>query len=283
MVVKLKTPTLVPDENVYIDDVVAQRTVNPNKDYFNNYSDNWKFRVNEYLDNFGNPENIHDSQITVKEDKNRFINLYGSSDDNSVQKPIIDKLRERKLDFCPSCGEDGTPNTLDHYLPKKPYPEYSILSKNLFPMCDICQGKKGVKTLNDDGNKIFIHPYFDDFVDNQIIELVISPPYNAPINFEIAAYSNLTIKEQNLVNRHITELNMHERYSIYFKNQYMRLLKIVSKLRDKDANVIDAINNYHDMELMKSTNTWGHIFYSGVLANKDLLNYLTNENLPDFI
>ncbi len=283
MVVKLKIPTLVSNENAYIDDIVAQRTREPNKTYFSKYSDNWKLRIKEYLDNLGDPTSIDDSIITATEDKNKFINLYSSKNNKSVQKPVIDKLRERKLQFCPSCGEDGTPNTLDHYLPKIPFPEYSIFSKNLFPMCDICQGEKGVKTLNGNGEKIFIHPYFDDFADNQIIKLLISPPYKSPINFKITAYSNLTVEQQDLVNRHITELNMHKRYSTYFKGEYMRLLKLISGIRDKDGNVIDTINNFHDMALTKSTNTWGHIFYSGVLANKNLLHYLANENLPPYI
>ena len=283
MVVKLNVPQLVPDEDAFIDSVVEQRTVEPNKTYFNNYSDNWKLRVSEYLDNLGNPENIVDSTITAISDKNRFINLYGSKVDSCIQKPIIDSLRERKLQFCPSCGEDGTPNTLDHYLPKKPYPEYSILSKNLFPMCDICQGEKGVKTVDDNGNKIFIHPYYDSFVENQIIELEISEPYQSPINFIIKATSSLTAGQQSLVNRHITELNLHQRYSVYFKCQYTRLLKLVSGIRERNSNVIDSIANFHDMEQMKATNSWGHIFYAGVLADNDLLEYLETGELPDFL
>jgi hypothetical protein len=283
MVVKLNIPQLVPDEDAFIDSVVEQRTVEPNKTYFNNYAGNWKLRVSEYLDNLGNPENIIDSTITTISDKNRFINLYGSKDDNYIQKPIIDSLRERELQFCPSCGEDGTPNTLDHYLPKKPYPEFSILSKNLFPMCDICQGEKGVKTVDDNGDKIFIHPYYDGFAENQIIELKISVPYQSPTNFKIEAVSGLSIDQQSLVNRHITELNLQQRYSKYFKNQYMRLLKLVSGIRGRNANVKDSIINFHDMEQMKATNSWGHIFYAGVLADNDLLEYLETGKLPDFL
>ncbi len=266
-------PNLVPDEIEYIDNVVAQRTANPNKTYFRDYSNSWKVRVREYLDNFGNPENINDSLITSVAEKNKFINLYESDKKNFIHVPIIDELRNRELQFCPSCGEDGTPNTLDHYLPKRPFPEYSILSRNLFPMCDICQGEKKANTLSNDGEKLFIHPYYDDFITNQIIELVVSPPYNAPTNFRVKAKSSLSQSQRKLVNHHIDELNLHKRYSKFLKDEYIRLLKLVVRMRGKGFDILAQIQSFHDMAEMKSVNTWGQIFYSGVLANDDLLNY----------
>jgi hypothetical protein len=283
MVVKLNMPNLVPDEIEYIDNVVAQRTVNPNKTYFSDYSSRWKARVREYLDNFGNPENIDDSLIISVAEQNKFINLYESDNENLLHVPIIDELRNRELQFCPSCGEDGTPNTLDHYLPKRSFPEYSILSINLFPMCDICQGKKKANTLSVDGEKLFIHPYYDDFITDQIIELVVSPPYNAPTNFRIEAKSSLSQSQKKLVNHQIEELSLHIRYSKFLKDEYIRLLKLVVIMRRKEFDVLAQIQSFHDMAEMKSINTWSQVFYAGVLSNDDLLHYLISEELPDFL
>ena len=42
---------------------------------------------------------------------------------------------------CPFCGV-GTVNTLDHYLPKKRFPVFSVTPNNLIPACTWCQGAK---------------------------------------------------------------------------------------------------------------------------------------------
>src|SRR3546814_3004594 len=55
-------------------------------------------------------------------------------------------LHVHELNHCPACGEPGTPNTLDHYLPKGRYPHFCVTPLNLFPMCDACQQAKGEKT-----------------------------------------------------------------------------------------------------------------------------------------
>jgi len=43
--------------------------------------------------------------------------------------------------FCPYCLLNK-PATLDHYIGKTEYPEYSILIKNLIPCCNVCNQKK---------------------------------------------------------------------------------------------------------------------------------------------
>ncbi|USN55667.1 MAG: HNH endonuclease [Candidatus Peribacteria bacterium] len=43
--------------------------------------------------------------------------------------------------FCPYCNLEWT-NEIDHYIPKKEYPEYSVLNINLIPICTSCNKKK---------------------------------------------------------------------------------------------------------------------------------------------
>jgi hypothetical protein len=278
---KLDIPSLVECEESFIDSVVAQRTVEPNKTYFTDYKNTWKARVNEYTENSGNPEVISDS--TEVSNSNKFINLYGTSDDNMHQKAIIDSLRDRELQLCPSCGENGTPNTLDHYLPKNKYPEYAILSKNLFPMCDICQGKKLAFVLDQDERRIFLHPYYDDFLTEQVIELQIDGPFNAPENFNLNVVNSISEELQELILRHLSGIGFQSRYSTYFKNQYFRLLRIVKVMRSSGQDVSAQIDSFALMERFNSVNSWGHIFYSGVISNRDLMDFLINGQIPKTI
>lgn len=71
----------------------------------------------------------------------------------------IDKLYINKLLSCPMCGGDG-PRTIDHYLPKEWYPEFSVLSYNLIPSCATCNSKRGSYNRPQQAYPA-LHPYFD--------------------------------------------------------------------------------------------------------------------------
>lgn len=139
MVVRLDLP--VSDSDEYIDNIVAQRQDGVNAAFFTNLKPRWKARVKAYKDAAGDPAVLKPWPEAMNRAKS-FHTLYLSPADGSVQASVLEGLRSRELQFCPACGEDGTPNTLDHYLPKNSYPEFSITACNLFPMCDICQGRE---------------------------------------------------------------------------------------------------------------------------------------------
>ncbi|MBL0610469.1 hypothetical protein JD508_09380 [Aeromonas jandaei] len=277
MVVKLTLPNLVEDELLFIDNVVEQRTKEPNKTFFRDYKQEWKRRITTYLNHKGDPTIVGESNMTPN--KKKFINLYSSKNLDNVQTPIINKLRDRKLVYCPSCGEDGTPNTLDHYLPKDDYPEFSILSKNLFPMCDICQGKKSTNTINEEGERLFLHPYYDSFLEMQVVHLTISKPYESPSAFSLRVNNALTPKQSGVVDRHIKSLDISGRYQNYAKDQYFRLLKLVSASRDINKDTRELLLAFKMMAATKNINSWENIFYSGVVEDQELMDYLSHGEL----
>ncbi len=281
MVIRLDRPQLDLDDLDLIDRLVSERQNGVNREFFRDIHPRWRERVALYVTAGGNPEQIEPwGEVAAQEIGNRFRNLYLSPQENSVQKPILERLRERKLIFCPACGEDGTPNTLDHYLPKEHYPEFSVTAVNLFPMCDICQGQKRSLTLNEERERLFIHPYFDNFLDRQLILLSIDEPFNAPSSFRLAPSGDLSPDAHALVTRHLRHLGIESRYSHFFKNSYLRLLKLVMQARSKGLAVLPQIEGFRTMEFFKSVNSWGHVFYDGVLRNADLLAYLESGDLP---
>lgn len=281
MVIRLDISHLELNDLELIDRIVEERQNGKHRDYFLRVKDAWKKRVRQYTEAGGNPEVIDEwSEMVDREVHGRFKNLYLSPGEQSVQKPLLETLRNRELDFCPACGEDGTPNTLDHYLPKNVYPEFSVTLVNLFPMCDICQGKKGVEIGDDDGKRLFIHPYFDAFIKQQVLNLEISKPFNAPASIELFPHPDIDGEQQDLIVRHITGLGIPARYYRYFQINYMRLLRLVGKMRQKGLDVREQIEQFRDLACEKSINSWSYIFYDGVLRNEHLMEYLSNEALP---
>lgn len=96
------------------------------------------------------------------------------------------------FDECPYCGI-SEPKTLDHYLPKESYPEFSVFPANLIPICHVCNSSyKGTQLLSNTGERLFLHSYFDvlplfDFICVQVnmgaeieIEFNITPKADDP-------------------------------------------------------------------------------------------------------
>lgn len=280
MVVRLELPD--SDNDDYIDGVVEQRQGGLNAEIFTNLTPGWKARVQAYKNTSGDPCVLKpwpDVQAHAK----KFHNLYLSPADDSVQGPVLQRLRSRELQLCPACGEDGTPNTLDHYLPKQSYPEFSITACNLFPMCDICQGEKGTATVNAKNERLFLHPYFDQFTDMQVFCLVIGRPLEAPQTISLAPHPDLDAAQHALVARHLHELGIGRRYNHFFKSEYIRLLRLVKSIRNKGLNVRTQLDTFCEYAVHKSVNSWGHVFYTGVIADAELMDYLDAGALPSHL
>ncbi|WP_213803130.1 hypothetical protein [Granulicella sp. dw_53] len=278
MVTRLDEPNV--DEITYLESVVQERQNGKHGNFFAGINDEWKTRASHYRQNFGNPELIK-PWVAAAARKKTFSNLYTSPADGSTQGGVIATLRARTLQLCPACGEEGTPNTLDHYLPKEHYPEFSILPQNLLPMCDACQLNKGSKTVDGSNRKLFIHGYYDTFLAQQIVDLTISEPYDAPASIELEPAISLTETEIALVRRHLSELAIINRYHHFFRAEYLRLLRMVNSLRRTEQNVEQSLQNFGELAAFRSVNSWGHVFYRGVLSNPDLLAYLTQQQLPE--
>ncbi|MFI9007010.1 HNH endonuclease [Actinosynnema sp. NPDC053489] len=105
---------------------------------------------------------------------------------------------------CPMCGERQA-STLDHYLPRDKYPEFSILALNLIPACMDCNHRKSNFTSAGNGGR-FVHAYLDEIdATLQVLEvyidavddvLVIDFDVNSELPQEL--YANLAVQFEQL-------------------------------------------------------------------------------------
>lgn len=79
----------------------------------------------------------------------------------------IEGLTAHSLNTCPMCGGLGA-KTVEHYLPKGPYPEFSVFSYNLFPSCESCNSTRGSRHVSGVGYKL-LHPFFDEDILSRIV------------------------------------------------------------------------------------------------------------------
>lgn len=136
------------------------------------------------------------------------------------------------------------------------------------------------KVLSDDGERIFIHPYFDQFLDQQVLELTIGEPYSAPESMELSANESLDQPIAELVERHIDNLELNKRYYHFFREQYTHLMGSAADIRELELDMRQQITLFRNKARRKSVNSWGHVFYASVLANDALITYLETAELP---
>lgn len=283
MPTKLELPQI--NDVALLPTFVLERQNGNNALYFTNYQLDWNNRYNEYITNQGNPENINISTVS-QDDKGKFINLYLSKP-NSIKSEIDEPLNNHNLSFCPFCSEAGRPNTLDHFLPKDSYPEFSILSKNLVPACDYCQKRnvKGTKVFNHNNKRLFLHPYYDIPENIQLIKIKIKPPYSIGHNYKL--YVNENIRDLNLkklTRRHIKTLHIDSRFRDYYSKEYLRVKELIrdsinvfesiNQQQLNIQNVKDLVNTFYQKNRKISINYWDALIFKAFLDNDDILEFI---------
>lgn len=87
--------------------------------------------------------------------------------------------RQTGLLSCPVCGSSSQ-GSLDHYLPKDEFGEFSIMRANLIPACSHCNSDEKGTVYKGAGLARLFHPYYDDWLDAALWRVRILKPYAAP-------------------------------------------------------------------------------------------------------
>lgn len=146
-------------------------------------------------------------------------------------------------------------------------------------MCDACQNEKGIKTGDHTDPRFFLHPYFDVFIAEQVLELTVDAPFTAPL-FDLHPSPGLTPAQERLVASHIRELAIVPRYARFFREQFRRLLRLVFKMRSSGQDVRASVELFKTNAQTPTPNSWEHVFYQAVLNNVDFLSFLETADLP---
>lgn len=276
----IQLPKPIVNVALFVAEVVAERQNGINAGFFTNIEQQWIERCEAYDSSDGDVDQLPKWPAAIAQ-ATSFKTLYASPAEDAVQAPILTTLRDRTLTLCPLCGEAGTPNTLDHYLPKSEFPEFSILPFNLVPACDICQGHKLTRYSGPDG-RLFLHPYYDTFLAGRVAELIIHPNYNAPTP-ELRCHPAVPADYAPVVSRHLHELQLHARFKSSFRKEYIRVLRHAMRMRARGRNVPQAFNDLLEHAADRSINSWEHVLYDSVVNNPALLDYLTAAELPNYL
>lgn len=130
---------------------------------------------------------------------------------------------------CPLCGF-AQATTLDHYLPKAKFPQFSVFPSNLVPACGPCNfGKRAELALTRGGQSI--HPYFDAaLIGEQWLFADVVPGNPLTIRYFTNPPVDWLHDEKERVESHFVLLDLREKYS--------------TEASDELANIRDTILRY---------------------------------------
>lgn len=114
--------------------------------------------------------------------------------------------------------------SLDHYLPKEEFPEYSIHANNLIPCCKTCNGHKSFVWRGALGQRLFINLYRDILLDGQFLFCEVEDD-NGEIDFRFFIDNAIGLgqREFDMIDSHFTRLYLLERMR-------MKAIGIISEL-----------------------------------------------------
>ncbi|SFB44398.1 hypothetical protein SAMN03159488_03879 [Pseudomonas sp. NFIX10] len=124
-----------------------------------------------------------------------------------------DLLKRISVARCPFCGI-GESSTLDHYLPKEQYPEYSIFPRNLVPSCATCNTRKRDRILDEETRvRMFLHPGYDLIPNLEFLAVQTRMEADALIlSYRLIRPVGMALRTFRHLQSHFRELNLADRY-----------------------------------------------------------------------
>lgn len=192
------------------------------------------------------------------EDKTNLLKLYSSQ-----RKPIIELKKElttnefnQRNNDCPNCTIEKVAS-LDHYIPKDEFPEFSVNPINLIPCCSTCNSKKKEKWKGDQ-NLLFINLYSDviPIVQYLFVDIVSKTEFK----FELKNINNIDIDLFKIIESHYSKLDLPQRFKENSDEVISELDLIISSFKDSiSANnvLLDVVKkHYSKIEATKGINNW---------------------------
>lgn len=231
--------------------------------FIKNVISNKRININSFNIALRNKEKLLDEydEAFFENDIERFININQNDVDSlafaslySYKAKAFKNLRNQVLTskgrfnpLCPICGLSEA-KTLDHFLPKVPFPEFSIHPRNLIPLCSICNSKKS-DAWHTNGKRQFWNAYLNDLPISQFLFCDIVMDMGMPKGQYHIQQGGLSNETFRIISHTFNKLELCNRYTEYADEWIERLKQSVRPLINLMKNneiisyIIDADNS----------------------------------------
>ncbi|WP_055128229.1 HNH endonuclease [Pseudomonas mediterranea] len=175
---------------------------------------------------------------------------------------------------CPFCGISES-STLDHYLPKEQYPEYSVFPSNLVPSCAVCNTRKRDRILDEGTNvRMFLHPCYDSIPNLEFLTVNTRMEADALIlSYRLTRPTGMALRTFQHLRSHFKELNLADRYRRmgleHLGGQYPALHRAYGLGEDAERVAEKLIEGAQDFEEVSGPNYWLAKLYRALASNID--------------
>lgn len=173
---------------------------------------------------------------------------------------------------CPFCGISES-STLDHYLPKEQYPEYSIFPSNLVPSCAVCNTRKRDRIL-EEGTKVrmFLHPCCDLIPNLEFLTVHTRMEADALIlSYRLTQPAGMALLTFQHLRAHFRELKLADRYRRmgleHLGGLYPALRRAYGLGEDAGRVAVKLIEGAQDFEEVSGPNYWLAKLYRALASN----------------
>ena len=257
-------------------DLIVHPKEEPTKTQLINIRPNISNDYDQYLNNFSTIVARLPSNYVAPES----IALQGCYSIKTNQRDFLLKriIEEQTTDFQEICGYClfHLRATMDHYIPKDEYSEFSVLPRNLLPCCSRCNTIKN-QYWRENNRRVFIHLYNDVIPDVRFLFGQLDNPDSTPvINFTLRNNNNTVDHEFfQVIKAHFRKLELFDLYSTGVAKAISDIQTDVKGLRriypeDVTTNTIQTflLTKSADLKLRFGINYWRAIAIE-ILANSN--------------
>lgn len=236
-----------------------------------------RFGLYKHLMNEDQLEKLTHLKLT-DERKEALKDLYSFSSKSfrELYTELTTDAHNRKSNLCPYCLLELT-STLDHIIPKTPFPEYSTHPYNLIPCCSTCNSKKN-DIWQKDGKRIILNFYIDVIPD---IQVLYAEPLIAnnrlKISYRLRFPDGYNPLLKNKIENHFSKLELLRRYQENSDDKIDELLSNIRNFMDvlDDTTTKEVIRkNAYDLQSKYGKNYWVSILNLACIDEPQVFNYL---------
>lgn len=207
--------------------------------------------------------------------KDELVALYSDhlSATKAAARIVYDTLKGAARNrLCPLCSI-GTVAHIDHHLPKRKYPDLSVLPINLVPACHFCNDTKKARFPKFAGEQTF-HPYYDEhLLQAQWITAALDRGPPPVFVFSTSAPTGWSQTDKERVARHFKICGLATSFATNANNLLESLKERLLRLeRRGGANEVKAhLEEERDIYAVKPNN-WQHVAYQALAADDWFIN-----------
>jgi len=221
----------------------------------------------------------YEEELTVSsfsnDEKDLLIDYY-ENPPSDLKALIQARRNDHELDCCPYCGYPFAPDTLDHFIPKDSWPEFSFLANNLIPQCRGCAPIKGDSYYcKQSGGCFFIHPIFSDLISRVSIRILIAfdRESSRPTFTAQCCVADANQAEVARIARHMKQVKIKSRVENYCDREFSHLKR---QLKKRHFNVRDMleVSIRRKMDLNGPAIDWECALYQSIINDQLLIDFL---------